>query len=66
MVLVYHVTLQTDAIKDSFKIMEPIKVNYHPSMFGGHNYSGNGDIMVFVCHLTLQDHMIKALYNFMV
>ena len=22
--------------------------------------------MVFVCHVTLQDHMIKALYNFMI
>ena len=22
--------------------------------------------MVFVCHVTLQDHMIKALYDFMI
>ena len=22
--------------------------------------------MVFVCHMTLQDHMIKALYDFMI
>ena len=24
------------------------------------------DIMVFACHMTLQDHVIKALYDFMV
>ena len=23
-------------------------------------------MVVFVCHLTLQDHMIKALYDFMI
>ena len=23
-------------------------------------------MMVFVCHVTLQDHMIKALYDFMI
>ena len=28
--------------------------------------SGRGDIMIFVYHVTLQDHMIRALYEFMV
>ena len=35
-------------------------------MFGGHRHSGSGDIMVFVCHVTLEDHMIKVLNDFMV
>ena len=28
--------------------------------------TGSGDIMIFVCYLTLQYHMIKALNDFMV
>ena len=34
--------------------------------FGGHRYPGNGDIMIFVCRVTLQEHVIKVLCNFMV
>ena len=34
-----------------------------PSLLAIH--SCNRDMMVFVCHVTLQDHMIKALYDFM-
>ena len=26
----------------------------------------SGNILVFVCHVTLQDHVIRALYDFMV
>ena len=37
-----------------------MKVSYCPAKFGGHRHSGSGDIMAFVCHVTLQDHMIKA------
>ena len=33
---------------------------------GGYRHSGSGDIMVFVCHVTFQDHVIKALNDFMV
>ena len=32
-------------------------------MFGGQKHIGNEDIMVLVCHMILQDHVIKALYN---
>ena len=37
---------------------------------GGHRYCGHmyfckGDTMVFVGHVTLQNYMIKALYDFM-
>ena len=35
-------------------------------MFGGHRHSGSRDIMIFVCHVSWQDHKIGALYDFMV
>ena len=35
-------------------------------MFGGHNHSGSGDIKISVCHMTLQDNIIRALCNFIV
>ena len=34
--------------------------------FGGCRHYVIGDIMVFVHHVTLQDHVTKALNNFMV
>ena len=43
-----------------------IEVSYHPAKFGGHRHSGSRDIMIFVCHVTLQDHAVKTLYDFMV
>ena len=39
---------------------------YHPAMSGGHRHSGIGDVMIFLCHVTWQDHVVKALYDFMV
>ena len=32
----------------------------HPAKFGGHSHSGSGVIMNLVCHLILQDNMIKG------
>ena len=32
----------------------------------GHKHSGSRDIIIFVCHVTLQDHVIRGLCNFMV
>ena len=29
-------------------------------LVGGHSYSGNGVIMNLVCHVILQDHVIKG------
>ena len=31
----------------------------------GHRESGSGDIMAFICQVTLQDHMIKVFYHFL-
>ena len=39
---------------------ESIKVGYHPVKFRGHRHSDNGDIVVLVCHVISQDHMIKG------
>ena len=39
---------------------ESIKAIYHPSRFGGHRHCGSGD-MILVCHVILQDHVIKGL-----
>ena len=45
---------------------EPIKGSYHSAKFGCHRHSCNKDMMLFVCHVTLQDQMITALYDFMI
>ena len=38
---------------------KPIKASYQPAKFGGHRQYGNEDIMVLVCHVILQDYMMK-------
>ena len=38
---------------------------YHPVKFGGQKHSDGGDILVLVCHVILQDHVIKGLRDFM-
>ena len=52
-------------------MQEPIKVSDHPAKFGGHRYSGGGNIMFLVCHVLLTylrhqqlldySHLIKIL-----
>ena len=32
--------------------------------FDGHNDCGKGDITYLICHVTLQDHVIKGLYDY--
>ena len=32
----------------------------YPAKFGGHRQCGSGDIMVLVCHVISQDHVIKG------
>ena len=38
----------------------------YPAKFGGHKYSGSEDTIIFLCHVTLQVHVIKVLNDFMV
>ena len=39
--------------------LEPLKINNQPTKFGGHKRYGSGDMMILVCHVISQDHMIK-------
>ena len=68
MVLVYHVISQRPGDQRIMLLymLEPFKVSHHPAKFGCHRHSGSGDIMVFVCHVTLQEHAIRALDDFVV
>ena len=38
----------------------------YPAKFGGHKYSGSEDTIIFLCHVTLQVHVVKVLNDFMV
>ena len=40
-------------------------VSYNSVKFGDHRDSGRVDIMDFLCHVTLQNHMIKGSCDFM-
>ena len=40
--------------------------SYHSAKFCCYRHSCNRDMVVFVCHVTLQDHMVKALYDFVI
>ena len=48
-----------------FMGMYPMKASYHSAKFGGHQHCGSGDIVVLVCHVILQDHMINGSCDFM-
>ena len=34
-------------------------------MMFGHRHCGSGDMMVLVCHVILQDHVVKGYCDFM-
>ena len=38
---------------------EPIKVIYHPAKICGHGGYDSKDIIILVCHMISQDHVIK-------
>ena len=40
-------------------------MSHHPAKFSGHRHSGGGDVMVLVCHVISQDHLIKKSSDFM-
>ena len=65
MFLVCHVIKQDQVIKVSSKLW-PVKATHYPTKFGGHRHSVSGDIKIFVCHVTFQNHLMKALYDFIV
>ena len=38
----------------------------HSIKFGGHRHSGSRDVMIFACHVALQDHVIRELCYFII
>ena len=40
-------------------------VSYHLTKLGGYKHCGSGNIMVLICHMTSQDHVIQWLCDFM-
>ena len=43
---------------------EPLMVSYHPAKFGGNRHFGSEDVMVSICHVISQDHVIQASCDF--
>lgn len=41
------------------------KASYHPAKLGGHRHSGSGYLTGLVCHMILQNLVIKGSYDFM-
>ena len=41
-----------------------MKISYHPTKFGGHKDCGGEDIMILVCHVILENHVIKMSCEF--
>ena len=41
-----------------------MKISYHPAKFGGHRLSDSSDIVVLVCQVISQDHVIKGSCDF--
>ena len=41
-----------------------MKISYHPTKFGGHKDCGGEDIMILVCHVILEKHVIKMSCEF--
>ena len=43
--------------------MSHLKLSQHPAKFSGHWYFGKVDITILVCHLIIQDHVIKMPFD---
>ena len=56
--------LQDHVIKRSYGRKLLVVFN-HPVTFAGHSYCGSGDITYIICRVSLQDHAIKVLSDFM-
>ena len=38
----------------------PLKISHYPAKFGGHRQCGSRDVIVVVCHVISQDHLVKG------
>ena len=68
MVSICQVMLQDHVTKgwSNFFVWKLLKVSHHPTTFDYPRHYSMGDIMVLVCHVTSQDHVIKISYDFIV
>ena len=41
-------------------------VSYQPDKFADQRHCDTGDLMLLIIEVTLRDHFLKGLYNFMV
>ena len=49
-------------IKGSFDYgQKPINVSYHSAKFDGHGHCGSGDIMILICQIISQEHVVKEI-----
>ena len=48
----------------SVYVLAALKVSHHPTKFGGNKHCGSGDIKISVCHVILQDHVMKEPCDF--
>ena len=43
----------------------PLILCNHHAKFHGRSYCGSRDVMYLICHVALQDHVIKGSFDFM-
>ena len=42
-------------------VLKPVMVSHHFAKINGHRHCDSEDLMVLVCHMILQNHVIKML-----
>ena len=62
--LVCHVISQKHVAIWSFDFMgKRVRASHHPDKFFGHRYCGSGNVMVLICHVISQGHVIERCGN---
>ena len=44
--------------------LEPPKVRNHSTRFGNHSHCDGGDVIISICHVISQGHLVKRSCNF--
>ena len=45
-------------------VLKPVMVSHHFAKINGHRHCDSEDLMVLVCHMIMQNHVIKMLCEF--
>ena len=64
MILACQISMRDQRVMWLFR-QELIKIGYHPVKLGGHRRCDSGVTVVLVCHVILQDLVLKRSYDFM-